>query len=99
MNLTNKQIKFLKSKAHDYKPVVIIGSNGLTDGVINETNIVLDTHELVKVKVNADDKVARMAMIDTLIDATESNFIQLIGKIAILYRQRPNDATIELPNK
>jgi len=99
MKLSNKQIKYLKTLAHDKKPVVIIGGNGLTDGVINETDIVLETHELVKIKVNADSKDERMAMVEKLTEATESNFIQLIGKIAILYRQRPKNPTIELPKK
>lgn len=85
--------------AHDYKPVIIIGGKGLTDGVINETDIVLETHELVKIKVNAGDKAERMEIVDKLTEATESSFIQLIGKIAILYRQRPKNPTIELPKK
>ena len=52
--------------AHDYKPVVIIGGNGLTDAVINETDIVLETHELVKIKVNADDKAGGRSSITGL---------------------------------
>jgi len=99
MNLTTKQLKFLKAKAHDYKPVVIIGNAGLTDGVTNETNIVLETHELVKVKVNASDKEQRLEIIQKLSTSTESNFVQLIGKIAILYRARKKSPEIILPKK
>ena len=36
MKLTSKQIKFLKSEAHHLKPIVLMGANGLTEGVIVE---------------------------------------------------------------
>ena len=36
MSLTNKQKQFLKGEAHPLKPVVLLGANGLTEGVIAE---------------------------------------------------------------
>ena len=99
MNLTTKQQQFLRSMAHDYKPVIIIGNAGLTEGVTNETNNVLETHELIKVKVNASDKAERLEMIQKLCVSNEASFVQLIGKIAILYRARKKNPEIKLPKK
>lgn len=45
MSLTNKQKQFLKSKAHDLKPVILLGGNGLTEGVVAEIENALNHHE------------------------------------------------------
>ena len=36
MNLNNKQKQHLKGLAHPLKPVVMLGNNGLTEGVLAE---------------------------------------------------------------
>ena len=51
MELTTKQKLYLKSKAHDLKPVVMIGQKGVTDSVIEEIKTSIDHHELIKVKI------------------------------------------------
>ena len=45
--------KFLRARAHSLKPVVITGQHGVTPAVLNEINLALDHHELIKVRVNA----------------------------------------------
>jgi len=37
MQLNEKQLKFLRGKAHALKPVVMLGQKGLTDNVLAET--------------------------------------------------------------
>lgn len=51
MNLSNKQKQHLKGLAHNLKPVVLMGANGLTEAVLAEIEIALNHHELIKVKV------------------------------------------------
>ncbi|OGV34537.1 MAG: RNA-binding protein [Legionellales bacterium RIFCSPHIGHO2_12_FULL_35_11] len=85
--MQNFEKRDLKALAHHLNPVVIIGSKGLTNAVIEETNQALLAHELIKVKVNADDKVARKNMAIALCDSLDANFIQLIGNIAVIYRK------------
>lgn len=97
MSLTNKQQRFLSSMAHSLKPTVIIGGAGLSDGVINETHIALETHELIKVRVNAENREARADITSKLIEMTESALVQNIGHIAIIYRPRKKDPSINLP--
>ena len=50
MNLSNKQKQYLKSEAHHLKPIVMIGANGFTEGVLAEIENALNFHELIKVK-------------------------------------------------
>ncbi len=51
MNLSSPQIRQLKKLAHHLKPVVLLGQQGLSDNVINEIDLSLDAHELIKVKL------------------------------------------------
>ncbi len=97
--LNNKQIRFLRAQAHSMKPVVLIGGAGLTDNVINEINIALDDHELIKVRVNAEDREKKNEMIDTIAQQTECEHIQSIGHIGIFYRKNKKNPIIEIPKK
>ena len=98
MTLTNKQQRFLRSMAHSLKPVIIIGNAGLSDGVINETDITLETHELIKVKINAETREDRAEIREKLVQQTESVLVQSIGHIAVLYRARKKNPDITLPH-
>lgn len=52
IELNSKQRKFLESEAHFLNPVVIVGSQGLSDGVVKKIADSLEVHELIKVKFN-----------------------------------------------
>ena len=99
MILTNKQKKYLRSTAHSLKPVVMVGSAGLTDAVINETDSVLETHELIKAKVSADTKDDRKKIAEQIVKQTDAVLVQIIGHIVILYRPRKKNPEISLPTK
>lgn len=58
MNLSTKQKQHLKGLAHPLKPVVLLGSNGLTEGVLAEIEQALEHHELIKVK--SPPKIAKL---------------------------------------
>ncbi len=97
MSLNNKQNRFLRAQAHSLKPVVLIGGAGLTDNVINEVNHALEDHELIKVRVNADDREDKKLMIEQISRQTESEMVQTIGHIGIFYRQNEKDPKISFP--
>ncbi|KTD28110.1 MULTISPECIES: ribosome assembly RNA-binding protein YhbY [Legionella] len=85
MNTTFKQA--LKAKAHHLKPVILLGAKGLTPAVIEETNIALTTHELIKVKINGVEKAERQIIASELCAQLHAELVQLIGNTAILYRK------------
>ncbi len=97
MTLTNKQQRYLKSLAHSLKPVVTVGNSGLTDAVINETDVVLETHELIKARVNADSKADRVKIANEIISQCGAVLVQIIGHIVILYRPKKKNQKISLP--
>ncbi len=87
MNLTTKQKQHLKGLAHDLKPVVMLGSNGLTEGVLAEIDGALTHHELIKVKVAASDRALKDAIVDAIVRETQAVKVQLIGHVLVLFRQ------------
>lgn len=95
--LTPLHKRHLKALAHPRKPVVIIGDNGLTPPVMQEIIQALDHHELIKVRVNAEDRAARDAMIADICAATTAELVQRIGHIATLFRRNIEAPRIELP--
>jgi len=96
MTLTQKQRRHLSGLAHHLKPVVIVGQHGLSDGVFNELDIALDTHELVKVRVNAGDREQRGEMIAAISERNAAQLVQSIGHVAVFYRRHPEQPKIKL---
>lgn len=96
MPLTKKQVRQLKRMVHHLNPVVIIGQNGLTDAVLNELQITLNTHELIKVRLNAGDREERQQMIDTIRQQCGAELVSTIGHVAAFFRRNPDKPTITL---
>lgn len=74
-----------------------IGGKGLTDPVVAEVALALEHHELIKVKLAAEDREARDAMIATLVARTGAALVQRIGHVAVLYRASEDKRQIVLP--
>jgi len=77
----------LRAQAHHLKPVVLLGSKGLTEAVVAEVNGALITHELIKVKINGAEKEDRQNMAMELCQQLHADLVQLIGNTAIIYRK------------
>ena len=96
MNLTTKQRQFLKGLAHHLSPVVMLGGNGLTEGVLAEIDNALNHHELIKVKIAGAGREVKQLIIDAIVRETNAVNVQTIGHILVLYRQS-DDKKITLP--
>lgn len=97
MPLKNTQIRYLRGLAHDLKPVILIGGKGVTDAVVAELDSALAHHELVKVKVAAEDRESRDEAIAALAGRVRAEAVQKIGHTVTLYRKHPENPRIELP--
>jgi putative YhbY family RNA-binding protein len=78
----------LRARAHHLHPVVTIGQHGLSPAVLNEIDAALKAHELIKVRVMADDRNAREALLGRICEALECTPVQQIGKLLVLWRAR-----------
>ena len=97
MSLSKKQIKFLRAKCHALKAVIMMGQKGLSEEVLNELDIALTHHELVKIKLSVDDRDLRKQMIADICEKSHAEEVQSIGKTLSVYRVNPDKAIIELP--
>lgn len=97
--LTSSQNRFLRGQAHDLKALLQIGAKGLTPAFLAELDAVLEQHELVKVKIGAEDRETRDAMIAEIVEKSAAALVQRIGHVAVLYRPSKDHRQIVLPRK
>lgn len=95
--LTNAQQRFLRGLAHDLRPILQVGSKGVTEAFLAELQLALEQHELIKVKVAAEDREDRNAMIAHLVEQSGAVLVQRIGHTAVLYRASTERRHIVLP--
>jgi RNA-binding protein len=87
--MNSEQIRKLRTRAHPLKPVVIVGQAGVTEPVLKEIDLALEHHELIKVRVNGEDRDSRKALCAAIVEATGAILVQHIGHVVSLYRKRP----------
>lgn len=92
LELTSAQRRELRARAHPLHPVVMVGESGLTATVMQEIDRSLGSHELIKIRVFADDHTVRAALLAELCETLAAAPVQHIGKILVVYRPRPDAA-------
>ncbi|MCE5038206.1 ribosome assembly RNA-binding protein YhbY [Staphylococcus auricularis] len=95
--LTGKQKRFLRSKAHHIEPTFQVGKSGVNENMVAQLNDILEKRELIKIHVlqnNFDDKDD---LAQTISEATESEIVQVIGSMIVLYKESTENKKIELP--
>ena len=85
--MTPSERKSLKGRAHKLEPVVLIGNKGLTPEVVAEIALALKAHELIKVRAPALDRHQRAEVFKQACLRTESELVQEVGKVAVLYKK------------
>jgi RNA-binding protein len=95
--LSSKRRSELRAEAHQLKPIVLIGDKGLTDEVMTEIDRALNAHELIKVRASTDDRDARDVWLESICQKLEAHAVQQIGKIFVLYREKPAEEKAPSP--
>lgn len=97
--LTSAQRARLKGLAHALRPVVQIGSGGLSPNVIREIAQSLETHELVKIQLpGQNDASGKMAAAAELAQALppHTHLVARVGRTLIVYLEK-NPKIARLP--
>jgi putative YhbY family RNA-binding protein len=89
----------LRADAHVLHPVVTVSTKGLTASVLAEIARALQSHELIKVKAATDDRELRAAWMTEICAKLEAHPIQSIGKVLVIYRERPPEPKKRPPPK
>ena len=90
--LTPAERRDLRARAHGLHPVVIVGHHGLTPAVLHEIDVNLLAHELIKVRVFADDREAREGLLARICAELDAAPVQHIGKLLVVWRPAPPEA-------
>jgi len=67
--------------------VVRIGNKGLSASVIKEIDLNLNAHELIKIKIQNDDRSFRESMLSEICGALQATAVHHIGLQIIVYRE------------
>jgi RNA-binding protein len=94
MALSESQKKHLRRLGHKLKPAVTVGDAGISDALLREFNATIAHHELIKVRVRADSREGRDAMIKDLCRRGAAELVARIGNIALFYRRHPETPRI-----
>lgn len=89
--LTPKQRQYLKAQAHHLKPVVHIGKSGITDALAAELDTMLESLELLKIKLNqntAEDLESVIEGLKARVKGLEP--VWTIGRTLLVFRPSRN---------
>jgi putative YhbY family RNA-binding protein len=95
--LSSLERSALRADAHILHPVVTVSTKGLTDSVLAEIDRALKSHELIKVKAATDDRGQRASWMKEICAKLEAHPIQSIGKVLVVYRERPPEPKKRAP--
>jgi RNA-binding protein len=95
--LQGKAARYLRSLGHELTPVVQIGKEGVTEGVIQATSRALLDHELIKVKVGTEAPEDRKDTLAALATSAAAELVQVLGRTGLLYKKHPEKPRIKLP--
>jgi RNA-binding protein len=95
--LTGKQRRYLRSLGHHLDPVVHVGKEGISEGLIGALDAALEQHELIKVRLGEQVEGDRREVARALAEASKADLAGMIGRTLLLYRRREEEPEIVLP--
>lgn len=85
--LTPRQRQFLKAQAHPLKAHVHIGKSGLTPALGAELDVMLDSLELMKIKLNQNSSADLEGVAGQLAAVVPGlEVVRTLGKTVLVYR-------------
>lgn len=96
--LSQTQRQYLRKIAHDLRPVVQLGKQGLTPNVLATIDHALTAHELIKLKF-LDYQDEKQELSEQIVAELQAHLVAVVGNIAIMYRRQPDPdrRVVELP--
>ena len=89
IELSSRQRKALERLANPLEPNVIVGQNGITEGLEAKVAMELDAHELIKIKFNEfKDETRELA--EAVSKNSGASLVRIIGNVAVLYKPQPD---------
>jgi RNA-binding protein len=87
VELSGRQRKWLRGRAHALEPVVHVGKAGLSEEVVAQVDRALEAHELIKVRFG-EGREGREGLIAEIERRTGSKSVGRVGHVGIFFRPR-----------
>ena len=85
--LTSKQRSELRAQANPLDVTLIVGKGGVSESVIAEAEILLESHELVKGKVLETAFLSAREASDAICEATGADGVSAVGYTFVIWRK------------
>jgi len=95
--VTGKQRRYLRALGQRLAATLHVGHEGVSEAVVGQANAQLESHELIKIRVGENAPEDRHTTAEELARRTNAQLAQVLGRTALLYRQRRIEPTIVLP--
>ena len=90
--MTGKQKRYLRSLAHNLRPVFQIGKDGVNDNMLTDIRNYLNKHELMKISV-LQNCPYELDEIEEALAECGFEVVQIIGKTIVLYMHSKNSVS------
>ncbi|SER72878.1 RNA-binding protein [Gracilibacillus ureilyticus] len=97
MQLTGKQKRFLRSKAHHLNPIFQVGKDGVNENMIKQVAEALERRELLKISILQNCLEEKEDVAEALAEGTDASIVQIIGNTIVLYKESEEHKEIILP--
>ena len=99
--ITSKQRAFLRKQANRLDPIFQIGKSGITEEVISQLALALESRELIKVHILETALLDAKEVINDVAARLKAEPVQAIGSKFVIYKRANNEKNrkIELPKK
>lgn len=84
--MRGKERAYLKRLAHNQKPDIQMGKEGLSENFLAELDRILELKELIKIDL-LPGAGERKLLVEELLNLTEAEFISQIGRKLVIYRE------------
>lgn len=90
MTLHADVLRKLRALGHHQEPIVQVGKEGITEGLVAAAARAIFDHELVKVRIGSEAPDDRKMIAAALAEATKAELVQVLGRTALLYKRHPS---------
>lgn len=97
--ITSKQRAFLRKQANGLDPIFQIGKGGVTDEVIAQLALALETRELIKIHILETALLDAKEAVNDVAKRLKAEPVQAIGSKIVIYKRanKEKNRKIELP--
>ena len=84
--LSNDKKKKLRYIAHDEKPLILVGKQGITDTLLESFEISLISHNLVKISILKTSPTTIDELKKVLVEQFSCEVVSSVGRVLVVYR-------------